>query len=190
VRSKSRGCLGTFVYLMVLAAAGYLAIGFFVYPGRNTGLPSDVRDYWNRKPLEARLEYVFSWPTAKGRSHREYREYKAGAVQVQTYVEVISAAKPQVTGEAATVQRRYESGDVNLHQAVSMLEGIGDPLLGRGATSRIVDMTLRHQQGGMSDESYVRGVLDEVPTGLPRGLDAFIKRAAGRTAYEILEHPR
>lgn len=187
--SRSRGCLGTFVFMLFLIGAAYLAVGLFSYPGRNTGLPNDVREYWNRKPLETRIEYMLTWPTGPERTHAEYREYREGRKQVSTYVEIVSAAKPQAAGDAASIQRRHESGELDLHQAVGMLEGIGDPLLGRGATSRIVNITLRHQQGGMSDESYVRGVLNEVTTGLPRGLDAFVKRVAGRAAHEILKNP-
>jgi len=82
---------------------------------------------------------------------------------------------PEVTSQVSQIERKMQNGEISTKQAKRMIEDLYDPFLGSGKTRKIMDITERQLSGEISERQATREIINEVPTGLPKPVDNFIK---------------
>lgn len=80
-----------------------------------------------------------------------------------------------VSSKIEEVKRKINDGELTIEEGERIIQNIGDAYLGEGKTKKIMDIMEKEQTGEISEREATRRIIDEVPTGLPSGLERAVK---------------
>ncbi len=109
-------------------------------------------------------------------SLKNEREKRRGIYSVSNKLKTYSNKKDKE--KISELERQLKEGGISLNQFKSSIENIGDGYLGNGKTKKIMSLVEEGISEGGSEKNSACNIIDEVPTGLPSGIDRFVKEFA------------
>lgn len=171
-RKRHHGFRG-FVLSVVFFLGGAAAIVYYL--GKNEGLWQNFDEYVHYFE-QGKFVEVFA------ENRKPIRSIRTSANRVEAKV------PPRVAAEASRIEKQLNNGELSVEQAERLLENLYDPFLGNGKTRKIMEITQRQLKGEISERQATREIINEVPTGLPKPLDNFVKNFTLGAAGRLMEN--